>query len=212
MAVDTMANIAPPVMPSMSAVAESRFLARSEPRATLAGMMSEPIMARSPVSVNSTIHISRILDTGIFCPRNRLLPLKASGKLAIKIATRKLKVTEPSLVMKPSMRASGIPSSIIPSHMDSATCADPMLVASSSSSNKVEARLKLNVMEPVPIAGMKFETPALATPRPPNSILPVCASSPMGLKCRASPCGLERFSSHRFSNKYMVAPSMAPAI
>mmetsp|Transcript_13450 Transcript_13450/g.22119 ORF Transcript_13450/g.22119 Transcript_13450/m.22119 type:complete len:213 (-) Transcript_13450:161-799(-) len=212
MAVETMASIAPPVMPSMSAVAESRFFARSEPRATLAGMMSEPIMASSPVSVKSTIHINMILDTDIFCPRNRLLPLNASGKFAMKIATRKLKVTEPSFVMKPSMRASGIPSSIIPSHMDSATCADPMLVASSSSSSNVEARLKLKVMEPVPIAGMKFETPALATPTPPISKLPV-ASSPMGLSaCRASFGGLERFSSQRFSSKYIMAPSMAPKI
>ena len=43
---------------------------------TLAGMMSEPIMARSPVSVNSTIHISKIL----FAPGARKTIGKTRGK------------------------------------------------------------------------------------------------------------------------------------
>lgn len=55
-----------PVMPSMAAVALSRFLARSEPLSTLLGMISEPTMARKPVSRKRSIHIAMILTEKAF--------------------------------------------------------------------------------------------------------------------------------------------------
>mmetsp|Transcript_49035 Transcript_49035/g.109986 ORF Transcript_49035/g.109986 Transcript_49035/m.109986 type:complete len:245 (-) Transcript_49035:203-937(-) len=206
MAVETMASMAPPVSPSMTAVALSRFRAKSDPRSTLAGMISEPTIARRPVSVKRMSHIAMILDIGMRCPRSRLAPLNASGKFAIKIATRNEKVTEPSFVMKPSMRASGIPSNIIPSHMDSATFEALWPTSPVSSSATVDAlRKEAN-------AAMGGSRLTLLAERPSSRLRPEPISASYLRACsaaRASADGLANPSSHRFSARYNTAPTIA---
>mmetsp|Transcript_135965 Transcript_135965/g.378950 ORF Transcript_135965/g.378950 Transcript_135965/m.378950 type:complete len:353 (+) Transcript_135965:294-1352(+) len=121
MAVAIMASMAPPVKPSKAAVEVYRTLSSIEPFVTALGMIKEPTMDKKPVKAKTTNHIRK--TRCFFMPWlvNKLAPLNASGKLATKMATKKVKLMAFSFVMNPSINDSGMPSSSSPNHIDSAT-------------------------------------------------------------------------------------------
>mmetsp|Transcript_140627 Transcript_140627/g.449557 ORF Transcript_140627/g.449557 Transcript_140627/m.449557 type:complete len:214 (-) Transcript_140627:752-1393(-) len=121
----------------MHAVDSSRTFCAMEPLVTVSGMIQDPNMASRPVMTNTTVHMRKTLGTDIRWFLKRLAPLNASGKFAMKMAAKNVKLIEPSLVMKPSINASGMPSSSNPSHMEKATflpAASASISSSSSSS------------------------------------------------------------------------------
>mmetsp|Transcript_21933 Transcript_21933/g.61305 ORF Transcript_21933/g.61305 Transcript_21933/m.61305 type:complete len:249 (-) Transcript_21933:356-1102(-) len=120
-AVAIMASIAPPVRPSKAVVVTVRTRARKEPFSISSGMMREPAIARTPVTINTLAHMAKFRWAGMFSLCSSAAPLKASGKLAMKTESKKENVIVPSFVMNPSMKDSGMPSSMRPSHMETAT-------------------------------------------------------------------------------------------
>mmetsp|Transcript_79202 Transcript_79202/g.201555 ORF Transcript_79202/g.201555 Transcript_79202/m.201555 type:complete len:267 (-) Transcript_79202:576-1376(-) len=121
----------------MHAVDSSRTFCAMEPLVTVSGMIQDPNMASRPVMTNTTVHMRKTLGTDIPWFLKRLAPLNASGKFAMEMAAKNVKLIEPSLVMKPSINASGMPSSNSPSHMEKATflpAASASISSSSSSS------------------------------------------------------------------------------
>mmetsp|Transcript_90636 Transcript_90636/g.275152 ORF Transcript_90636/g.275152 Transcript_90636/m.275152 type:complete len:285 (-) Transcript_90636:391-1245(-) len=216
MAVETMAIIAPPVRPSMEEVATVRTLDSLESGGMLSGRMSEPSKASSPVEMKTVVHMKTILALGTPCCLSRLAALKASGKLAIKTDTSNTHVKEPSLVMKPSISASGMPSSVTPSHMDMATCLAlpvPGGIRASMCPEKERGSVdpptsdmpSLHVLD-----ACRSRAPACWPSVVPSSaaawLSPASPALPLSTEPPGLPCGPERREATRISSRTAAAP------
>mmetsp|Transcript_116075 Transcript_116075/g.335246 ORF Transcript_116075/g.335246 Transcript_116075/m.335246 type:complete len:221 (-) Transcript_116075:485-1147(-) len=118
MAVAIMVSIAPPVMPSAAETMMENAVLSS---GFTSPMLAAIAMHKATSAAKATNHMPKAFDADIPCVTRRLEPLNDSGKFAMQTAKMNSGSSVPALLLQAIINASGMPSSITPSHIARAT-------------------------------------------------------------------------------------------